>query len=556
MKTALFALIPVLALAQSPQQQPEKATLEGQLVNAVGGEGLRKVRLSLRMNVARQGAQPQQLLPARGQRSPAAQPQPTPPPAPAAVTVVSDLTGKFLFENLEPGNYQLTARRDGFADVTLGNQQVGKKTEPIILAPGDHKMGLLLKMIPYGAISGRLVDEDGDPIQNMAVTTMTYTYTSRGRELAEGMSATTDDRGEYRIFNVPPGKYFLKAGNRSLRMGGRDPEAKGYAPAFFPGVYQAASAASLELGPGQQMTGMSMTLRAAHLATIQGHIVAPAGTDMWVGLMVTSDNGQSSSSSSDGVDKNTGKFKLSSVPQGALFVIAGYDVSGQRYRTQVPVEVGDSDIDGLELRPIAAMDVPGQLRIEGDTKLTMSQLQVMLQTRGNSNMVTPKDDGTLLFKGVNANTYRVQPNRAPGLYLKSVRWGNSDITDGELDLTAGLPANTELSVVLGADAAELEGVVKNDNDPAEAATVTLVPTGSHRSSPFYKSAVTDEAGHFTIRGIAPGTYKIIAWDKVNVNAVIYDPDFLRPYETAGRRIAMEPNGKQKVELKLTANQQP
>jgi hypothetical protein len=523
------------------------------VVNSVGGEGLRKVRLSLRMNVAR-GPQ-QQSQEVRGQRSPAAA-QPKPQPPAAAVTVVSDLTGKFLFTYLEPGNYQLTARRDGFSDLTLGSQEVGKKKDPILLAPGDHKTGLLLKMIPYGAISGRLVDEDGDPIQNMPVTTMTYTYTSRGRELAEGQSATTDDRGEYRIFNIPPGKYFLRAANRSLRMSGRDPDPKGYAPIFFPGELQASSAAPLELAPGQQLTGMSMTLRAAHLPVIQGHIVAPAGADMWVGLMVTSDNGQSSSSSSDGVDKSTGKFKLTSVPHGPLFVIAGYDLNGQRYRTQAPVDVGDSDIDGLELRPIAAMDVTGLLRIEGDTKVTMSQVQVVLQARGSSYSDTPKDDGAFLLRNVNANTYRVQMGRAAGLYVKSVRWGNTDITDGEIDLTSGLPPRTELAVVLGADAAELEGVVKNDNDPAEGATVTLVPTGSHRSAPFYKSAVTDDAGHFTIRGIAPGSYKIFAWDKVNINAVIYDPEFLRPYETTGQRLSLDPNGKHNAELKLIANPQP
>jgi hypothetical protein len=548
-------MIPALALAQPPQtqpQQPEKATLEGQVMNAVGGEGLRKVRLSLRMNVAR--APQQQTLEARGQRSPGT--QPSPPPAPSAVTVVSDLTGKFLFTDLEPGNYQLTARRDGFADLTLGDRQVGKKPEPIILGPGDHKTGMLLKMVPYGVISGRLVDEDGDPIQNMPVTTMTYTYTSRGRELTEGRGASTDDRGEYRIFDVPPGKYLLKAANRTIRAGGRDQDGRGFAPSFFPGVVPASSAATLEVGPGQQLTGMSMTLRAAHVATIRGHIVAPAGTEMWVGLMITTDNGQSSTSSSDGVDKNTGKFRLTGVPQGPLYVIGGYDLNGQHLRAQAPVEVADSDIDGLELRPIAAMDVPGVLRIDGDTKVTMSQVQLALQARGNGSSATPKDDGTLLFRSVNASTYQVRPNRAPGLYLKSVRWGNTDITDGELDLTAGLPANTELAVVLGADGAELDGVVKNDNDPAEGAMVTLIPTGSHRSAPFYKNATTVEQGHFTIRGIAPGTYKVIAWDKVNVNAVIYDPEFLRPYETAGQKVALESNGKQTVELKLTANAQP
>ena len=147
-------------------------------------------------------------------------------------------------------------------------------------------------------------------------------------------------------------------------------------------------------------------------------------------------------------------------------------------------------------------------------------------------------------------------NRPQLLYVKSVRWGSADITDGELDLTNGVPPRTELAIVLGADGAQLDGVVMNDKDAAEGATITLIPTGSRKSAPYYKNATADAAGHFTIRAIAPGSYRVIAWDKANVNAVIYDPDFLRPYQTAGESVELEAGQKKKVELKLTVNQNP
>jgi hypothetical protein len=96
----------------------------------------------------------------------------------------------------------------------------------------------------------------------------------------------------------------------------------------------------------------------------------------------------------------------------------------------------------------------------------------------------------------------------------------------------------------------------NDKEPAVDAVVTLIPLGSRRSAPYHKHANVDASGHFTIGAIAPGPYRLIAWDRVNVNAVIYDPDFLKPYESAGQRIQFDSAEKKKVGLKVTVNQNP
>src|SRR5215203_1815790 len=99
MKLALL-LLPFVALCQEPSNPPAKASLEGHVISAVGGEPLRKVRLSLRMNVA---GGPQQGRSGQVQVMF------------VSIAAQTDATGKFLFENVDPGDYQLTARRDGFA---------------------------------------------------------------------------------------------------------------------------------------------------------------------------------------------------------------------------------------------------------------------------------------------------------------------------------------------------------------------------------------------------------------------------------------------------------
>ncbi len=141
------------------------------------------------------------------------------------------------------------------------------------------------------------------------------------------------------------------------------------------------------------------------------------------------------------------------------------------------------------------------MRIEGETTVQVSELGLTLETRGQGDSdAAIKDDGTFLFRDVAPATYRVKFSRMQNsLYIKSIHWGTTEITDVPLDLTNGVPPRTDLSIVLGADAGQLEGVVTNDkSEPCDSVTVALIPAGAHRSRPFYKFPTTDSSGKFTI----------------------------------------------------------
>src|SRR5258708_4558815 len=179
MKSALILVLPSLLLAQAPQpvpQDPAKARLEGQVLNAVTNEPLRKTRLTLRMNVAAMTTQRQQQ-----------------PAATSTYTVTTDSMRKFEFANVDPGDYQLTTRRDGFANLVLGAKNAAHKSDPSLLNAGDRKADFLVRLVPYGSIAGSTFDEDGDPIRNITVAAMTWRYTTSGRELQEVRTATSND---------------------------------------------------------------------------------------------------------------------------------------------------------------------------------------------------------------------------------------------------------------------------------------------------------------------------------------------------------------------------
>ena len=542
---ALFLAIGFALRAQQPvPQDPDKARLEGTVLNAATSEPLRKTTLTLRMNVA---------APARNQ-----------PQAPqTAYTVTSGVTGKFEFANVDPGDYQLTARHDGFADMRLGNTGNGKRVEPILLNRADSKTNVIVKLAPYGAIAGVVLDEDGDPIRNLRISAMAWRYTVNGRELEAVRSVQSNDLGEYRIFDLPAARYFVKINPAQFNFDRDAPAAsESYAAVFYPGVAQVSSAIPQDLAPGQQLRGLSFNLGKVHAATIRGKVIAPPdATNISAGRMTYTEN--SSTSTSGDTDNKTGKFTFSNVPSGSIFLTGSYVQAGQRYDTLLPIEVGNTDIDGIELRPVPPSDIMGRIAVAGGPPLDASRLSVSLKGASAGHQqggptATIGADGSLQWHAIAPGIYRVNLDHLQNLYyVKSIHWGAADVMEGRLDLTGGAPPRTELAIVLGGDGGEFTGVVQNEKlEPVDSATVTLIPAGAtRRTRSYFKTAITDGAGHFTIAGIAPGSYKVFAWDQVDSNAVFYDPEFLKPYEGAGQNIEIQTKGKHTAELKLVNNKE-
>jgi hypothetical protein len=183
--------------------------------------------------------------------------------------------------------------------------------------------------------------------------------------------------------------------------------------------------------------------------------------------------------------------------------------------------------------------------------------QTMIRrTTADGNMIVssgmtprPNDDGTIVFKDLAPDIYTVSVNVPGLLYLKSLRCGNTEFGDSGIDLTGG--AGCELSVVLSYNGGRIEGRVEDENgQPAASATLTLVPVGSNRKSALFKTGGVFQQGSFTIQGIAPGAYKLYAWEDVDMNAVRYDPDFLKPYEALGQAVQISEGASESVTVKL------
>ncbi len=126
-------------------------------------------------------------------------------------TTTTDESGRFSIPNLAPGQYRLFAERDGYLRTEYGQRGASRTGTIITVGGGQDLQNIVVTMTPTGVIAGRIRDVYGHPIRNVAVHALKATYREGRRNLNLVQMAQTDDLGEYRIFGLPPGLYFVSA---------------------------------------------------------------------------------------------------------------------------------------------------------------------------------------------------------------------------------------------------------------------------------------------------------------------------------------------------------
>jgi hypothetical protein len=293
------------------------------------------------------------------------------------------------------------------------------------------------------------------------------------------------------------------------------------------------------------MRGIDFTLRRMHGASVRGRVLKLAGsTGPFRGAVMAIGMITSGSRPSDA----DGGFQVRGLPPGAYTLTARDAVGDKTYIAKRSIEVGADGIEGIELSLLPPMEVSGVIRIEGDTAIKPSQARVSLQAQRQGGQSAVAEDGSFAIRNLGPDVYRVNVLAPAGLFVRSVRCGTADITDSGLDLTSG--SGCDLAIALSANGGQIEGQVQDGDGKLahRGAIVMLVPEGTRRDDLFRGTSV-DANAHFKLAGIAPGSYRLYAWEEVDTNAVRYDPDFVKPFETSSQRVQISEGAIQTVTLK-------
>jgi hypothetical protein len=149
---------------------------------------------------------------------------------------------------------------------------------------------------------------------------------------------------------------------------------------------------------------------------------------------------------------------------------------------------------------------------------------------------------------MSAGDFRVSVRALPpDAYIKTIRMKTADVLQDGLHITG--PNPDPLEIVIVADAGRLSGtVVTSKREPIGNAIVALVPRDlDPRRLDLFRSARTDDAGRFQLRGISAGAYVALAWEDVEDGAW-QNPEFVQPYETQGTTVSIRDSSDSTVQL--------
>jgi hypothetical protein len=125
---------------------------------------------------------------------------------------MTDGEGAFTFGQLPAGRVDLRASKARYVDTPFGARRLGGPGRAIDLAEGQIRDGLVLALPSAGVITGRIVDDVGDVVTGVHVMPMRFRTVNGERQLTPtGQPRTSDDTGAFRLFGLPPGKYYLSA---------------------------------------------------------------------------------------------------------------------------------------------------------------------------------------------------------------------------------------------------------------------------------------------------------------------------------------------------------
>jgi hypothetical protein len=508
---ALILLFPAFARGF---QKPGAA--EGRVVDAGSGEPIRKAAVILRTGPD------------------------------GGVAAYTNAQGIFRFENLDSGAYTATASRDGYV--------ADRKAPPTVVTiqPDKTESEITLKLVRTGAISGRVIDADGDPAARASVSFGPLTGT-----LSLGPTST-NDRGEYRAFGIPPGKYrVVVAWSSSIEAPSPTPvrlasgEEQTYRPTWYPGTPDRKQAAVVEVTSGADLQGIDIQLVRSHAVRLRGRVIG-LSTAAFVNLRAVDPSTRNGGMAV--IQGPPGAFEIAAVLPGEYELeVNGLGANGQGPSTNKRITVGESDIEGIELTIGTPQQVTGRLIPPKDRPLSPGWMVFLSRREENRGVVSANvaADGSFHLEAVPPGDYEVSAGRFsadadPDTYVSAVREGDEDIRDKGLHVGDGAPA--PISVLLAADGSAIDlSVVDDKGAPVPDTSLMLLPDHPHGNEGFDQRCRTDARGTCTAHGIAPGEYHAFAFVKDD-HPDAHDTERTKAIEKYGKAVVIAPSQRTQLQL--------
>ena len=492
-------------------------------------------------------------------------------------------TGTFDLTELPAGRYTLTVSKSGFVALSYGQRRPLQAGTPLQLTDGQQLKGIEFQLPRGSVISGHVLDEDGDAMPGVTVRVMRYQYLQGERRLTPAGNGQTDDKGQYRVWGLMPGEYYVNAfargagpgggqfvgpgggpggfgGGRGGRFGGPggpgsapDQDPINYAPTYYPGVPSVNEAKAVSVGLSQEVLDISFGMQLVRVSRISGIVSNPDGTPVTSGnISLMSDTGGSRTNqigaNFGGRIQWDGAFTINNVAPGRYILRARGDDSDAPQFAAQPVSVNGDDLPDVTVVLSAGATISGTISfLPGSSPAPdVTQFRITAPSTDQSDFGPQPNarvdkDGTFTLSGVSAGAHLIRPSNGSRTWiLKSVTAGDRDVTDTPFQVRSGENL-ANVTVVFTDKQSEITGTLTTETGtPVPEFTVLAFPADSTLWRAQSRQIVTarpDQTGTYRIRGLPPGDYYVVTVDPAQ-QGEWFEPAYLDEHRSGAVRVVL------------------
>jgi protocatechuate 3,4-dioxygenase beta subunit len=527
------------------------ARIAGRVVDAVSGKPIKGARLLL--------------LPTEGQR--------------LTNWARSDAQGRYEYTSLPVRGYTLRVDAERFVTLEYGQKRPGETGTPIQIAVEGQDFRADVALPRGSAVEGTLLDEFGDPAPSVLVQIAMKQYVAGRQRLVplpgRLSSATSDDRGHYRISGVAPGDYHVAALSGVYT---EQNEVGGFAPTYYPGTSDAGAAVPIGVAFAADTTA-SFVLAPTKTVTVAGTMVDLSGQGLGRGTLMLvgpPDKQQRMDFNiARAVTAPDGGFVLRNVPTG-MYTLQGFgpplppapgapvertplNLGAMRFGA-LSLTVGDSDLDGVVLKVTSGTFLRGKIVMDDSSEAPPKPDEVRVTAIPVEFDSAPVGGGpppSKTFEDWRFEVTNMSGLRRVFISVASPRWALKRVTLNDMDVTdTPVDLRTKdvegLEVLLTPKVSKVAGVVSGDKGQVPDYAVVIFPSDPTKwidRSRFVALGRPNQFGRFEVRGLPPEDYLVVALPGV-VQTEWMAPEFLQQLRPLATSFILQEGESKTLELKL------
>jgi protocatechuate 3,4-dioxygenase beta subunit len=502
----------------------------------------------------------------------------------------SDAAGRFAIANLAPGTYRIVASRIARFTTALTDGAAGSVVtarairipddgpgQIVVIGPGEQLAGVDLTLRPGGVITGHVLDAAGEPLEGITVQAWTRRR-GGGRAILEpaivgpfvGSSGRkTDDRGQFRLFDLPPGTYYLAAVEGAPDW---DNATTGRL-VFHPSAVSPAMATPVTVLEGAEAFA-SITFTTGPLSIVEGQAFDESGRPFHgtVRLVARARDGAPIATAREMLVRD-GTFRFTEVPPGEYVVqavariitgiqLAAIGESGLRFGSAF-VSATPGAAASAVIQTGTGSVLQGRVVIEGSPgqppplpmSVSAEPIDPELSPAGELRRARVQLDGSFEITGLFGPT-RLAAELPAGWRLESVYIDGTNAADDPVTFGSARQSRAGVEAVITRGGAEIAGRISGDSRSRAGALVVagpIDPTQWHPRSRFVKMTTADREGRFTLSGLPAGQFLVTAIDAATLRPGSGDslsPEDISFVMSGATHVSVSADGRASVEVRV------